>query len=422
MLELELPDVLRLEYKLEVDHPDGGTEWILDPGNPKRAPGAFGEKSVLELPGYEPPAWLERRGRRRGASTRSRSAAAGSGATVAIRVWSPADVEPGTPLRMLLANDGPEYDALSSLTRFSAAMIAAGELPPHRVALLAPGERNQWYSRLGRLRARAGPRHRAGAARRRSGVIGAPVGDGREPRRPGDAARPAALPARVRRAVPAVRQLLHARATTPRSAASSRYARIIRFVRETLRDGQYAIPVPVTITVGRAEENAHNNREMARALAAQGYDVSLEEVPDMHNYVGWRDAFDPHLTALLQTRLETAMNAHHHELYSHAIGASGAVAAYGHYGRAGARVPLRGRQGVQLAGQRHDRRAVGPARRRAGSSSTASIPSTPCRGRTSRSRSRSARAQHERYESWILDDVVPFIQHDTGGEIITTGI
>ena len=79
-----------------------------------------------------------------------------------------------------------------------------------------------------------------------------------------------------------------------------RYVRIIRFVRETLRDGQYAIPVPVAITVGRAEENAHNNREMARALSAQGYEVSLEEVPDLHNYVGWRDAFDPHLTTLLK--------------------------------------------------------------------------------------------------------------------------
>ena len=30
--------------------------------------------------------------------------------------------------------------------------------------------------------------------------------------------------------------------------------------------------------------------------------------------------------------------------------------------------------------------------------------------------------EHGRYESWILDEVVPFIQHDTGGEIITTGI
>src|SRR5829696_931890 len=61
-LELELPEILRLEYKLEVEHADGGTEHVCDPDNPKRAPGAFGEKSVLELPGYEAPAWLEEEG------------------------------------------------------------------------------------------------------------------------------------------------------------------------------------------------------------------------------------------------------------------------------------------------------------------------------------------------------------------------
>ena len=79
---------------------------MLDPGNPQRAPGAFGEKSVLLLPGYEPPAWLEaprRRGRRRRSPSRGR----GLGAHVAIRVWSPADADPGEPLRLLLAHDGP---------------------------------------------------------------------------------------------------------------------------------------------------------------------------------------------------------------------------------------------------------------------------------------------------------------------------
>ena len=55
-----------------------------------------------------------------------------------------------------------------------------------------------------------------------------------------------------------------------------------------------------TATCGAAEENVHNNRLMASALAAQGYDAHLAEVPDLHNYVGWRDAFDPHLTALLR--------------------------------------------------------------------------------------------------------------------------
>jgi enterochelin esterase family protein len=297
VLELELRDVLRLEYKLEVAHADGGSEWILDPGNPKRTPGAFGEKSVLELPGYTTPGWLEPEGvdgRFDDLPVRGR----GLGATVAVRVWSPADAEPGTPLRMLLANDGPEYDALASLTHFNAVMIAEGRLPPHRVALLAPGERNQWYSASAAY-ARVLAHDIVPALRDAFGLIGAPVAMG------------ASLGALA---------MLHAQRRFPRIFAGlflqsgsffiprydaheggfERYARIIRFVRETVRDGQYAMPVPTTITVGRAEENAHNNREMARALAAQGYDVSLEEVADMHNYVGWRDAFDPHLTALLQ--------------------------------------------------------------------------------------------------------------------------
>ena len=75
-----MPDILRLEYKLEVDHADGGTEHVCDPDNPKRAPGAFGEKSVLELPGYEPPAWLDAEGVE-GEYASSGSAAAGSART-----------------------------------------------------------------------------------------------------------------------------------------------------------------------------------------------------------------------------------------------------------------------------------------------------------------------------------------------------
>ena len=57
--------------------------------------------------------------------------------------------------------------------------------------------------------------------------------------------------------------------------------------------------MPVALTCGTAEENVFNNRVMARALAEQGYEARLDEVPDLHNYTGWRDAFDPHLTRLL---------------------------------------------------------------------------------------------------------------------------
>ena len=39
---------------------------------------------------------------------------------------------------------------------------------------------------------------------------------------------------------------------------------------------------------------------MASALSAQSYGVELHEVSDLHNYTGWRDAFDPYLTELLR--------------------------------------------------------------------------------------------------------------------------
>jgi hypothetical protein len=73
----------------------------------------------------------------------------------------------------------------------------------------------------------------------------------------------------------------------------------VRFARSALRE-PVRRPVPVTLTCGKHEENVHNNRVMASALAAQGYGVRLVEGPDLHGFTAWRDAWDPHLTALLQ--------------------------------------------------------------------------------------------------------------------------
>jgi enterochelin esterase-like enzyme len=70
-------------------------------------------------------------------------------------------------------------------------------------------------------------------------------------------------------------------------------------VTDTRRRTLAAEPVPATLTCGAIEENLANNREMAGALHAQGYRARLVELPDVHNYVAWRDAFDPYLTELL---------------------------------------------------------------------------------------------------------------------------
>jgi enterochelin esterase family protein len=296
VLDLHPASVQRLEYRLELVGPGGAVEYALDPGNPHRAPGAFGEKSVLLLPGYEPPAWLDAptvEGRYDELEVRGR----GLGASVAIRVWSPADAG-DRPLRLLIAHDGPEYDALASLTRFTAAKIASGELPPHRVALLAPGERDQWYS-ASTVYGRVFAHDVVPALRDAFGTVGALAGMG--------ASLGALAMLHVQRGFPRTFGGLFLQSGSfflprydPMERRFVRFSRIVRFVRATQRGGSFTLPIPVTLTVGTAEENAANNRAMAHALAAQGYEVDLEEVPDMHNYTGWRDAFDSHLTRLLQ--------------------------------------------------------------------------------------------------------------------------
>jgi enterochelin esterase family protein len=79
-----------------------------------------------------------------------------------------------------------------------------------------------------------------------------------------------------------------------------RYRRITRFVGTVLRGTGRTRPIPVAVTCGTAEENRANNLAVAGALARQGYPVTLGEVADAHNWVCWRDAFDPYLPDLIR--------------------------------------------------------------------------------------------------------------------------
>jgi enterochelin esterase family protein len=291
-LDLGGAQVARLEYELELVRPDGGSEVVCDPGNPLRAPGAFGEKSVLLLEDYAPPAWLEAP-RVEGAERELVVPGRGLGADVAVRVWSPADVKDSAPLPLLVANDGPEYAELAGLTDFCAAMIAGGALPPHRVALIAPGARNEWYS-ASPLYAGALVRGVLPAVAAEVAVRGAPVAVG------------ASLGALA---------MLHAQHRHPGTFAGlflqsgsfftprhdiqergfSRWARVTAFVAEVLAGGRGTGAAPAVLTCGAGEENLQNNREMAAALGEQ-----LHELGDLHNYTAWRDALDPYLTGLLE--------------------------------------------------------------------------------------------------------------------------
>jgi enterochelin esterase-like enzyme len=294
-LRMPAPALDRFEYALEVESADGAHERWTDPGNPLRAPGAFGEKSVVALPGYVEPAWLAAE-RVPGASDTLTVASSALGTELEITLWRPDDAGDDEPLPLLVAHDGPELDQLAQLTGYAAAHIATGELPRHRVALLAPGDRDQWYSASAlytrTLVTRVLPAIAGAVAVRRP--VGAGVSLG------------ALAMLHAQRRFPDAWAALFLQSGSffmPRfdsqEAGFVRYRRIVRFVRATLREPPRRT-VPIVLTCGALEENADDNRVMASALAAQGYPVSLHEGRDLHNFTAWRDAWHPHLTGLLR--------------------------------------------------------------------------------------------------------------------------
>jgi enterochelin esterase-like enzyme len=293
ILRAPAPDAWRLEYLLELRHPDGGTETIPDPDNPERVGGAFGDKSVARRPDYAEPAWL-RLPAAGGAWRELAIPARTLHAEIAVRVWSP----PGAQGRALLANDGPEYDKLADLGQFSATAVAAGAVPPHHLVLLAPGDRNEWYAANAAYAAALAnavvPRLRADF-----GFAAPVVGMG--------ASLGALAMLHAQRRFPSIFAGLFLQSgsffrprTDRQESGFPWFSRIVRFTGPVVASSYAAHPVPVVVTCGTAEENLGNNRLMAEALTRQGYPAVLAEIPDAHNYTGWRDAFHPYLVDLLR--------------------------------------------------------------------------------------------------------------------------
>jgi esterase/lipase superfamily enzyme len=112
----------------------------------------------------------------------------------------------------------------------------------------------------------------------------------------------------------------------------------------------------------------------------------------------------------------------HAELYSPAIGAAGNVVAYGHYGRPVLAFPAEGGSAWDLENQGIIG-AVGGLLE-AGRAKLYCVDAFDSESWSHGWLPFEERArQHERYESWIVDQVVPFIHDDLGGaqEIVATG-
>jgi enterochelin esterase-like enzyme len=297
-LAYRLDDADRMEYLLELTQRDGETRLAPDPSNPLRAPGPFGEKSVVELPTYLEPGWVNDEESPLGEVSELRLPVRGLRATVEVIVWSPADADPGERLPLLIAHDGPEYAEFSQLVRFLDHVVSFGDVPPLRAALVQPVARNETYSASARYA-------RAFAQGLVPGLLEALPTDGSPPVAMGASLGGLAA--------------LHAHWQHPRTVGAlflqsssffrerwdkhesgfERFGRIARFVGHVLNSRAAPPPVPTTITIGTAEENLENNRAVAHALDEQGWDVRYVEHRDAHNWVSWRDVFEPHLPELL---------------------------------------------------------------------------------------------------------------------------
>jgi enterochelin esterase family protein len=289
-LEFPRPRADRLEYLIGVDG-----SFAPDPSNPLRAPGAFGDKSVIEWPEYERPAWLDSiadGGPVQAVELRCHRLVA----RVNVLLYA-TPVTPPSDAPLVVAHDGPEYAEFAGLTRFLDAMSWEERIPPLRAALIQPVDRNEDYS--------ASALYSAALVREllpelaRLAPHGARVGMG------------ASLGALA---------MLHAHRRHPRSfdalllqsgsffrqrsdkheSGFGRYRRITRFTGTVLRGMDVERTIPVAVTCGAAEENNAINRALADALLEQGYPAWFAEARDGHTWTCWRDTFDPHLVALIE--------------------------------------------------------------------------------------------------------------------------
>ena len=147
-INLHVPDSARIEYRFEIRR-GARYELTLDPSNPEVATNPFGENSVLRASASPVPpptddsiVWNR---------TEFRVHSRFLGGRRHHHLLSPVGSSPREPLPLLMLHDGTDYVVHAKLDRVIGSAISAGDLPPLRIALLDPRQRNVEYS--------ADPRH-----------------------------------------------------------------------------------------------------------------------------------------------------------------------------------------------------------------------------------------------------------------------
>lgn len=215
---------------------------------------------------------------------------------VELAVVTPVGSRRRDPLPLLVAHDGPEYSRRAHLLSTLRAATGEGRVPPTRVVLLEPGDRNARYA--------ANPLwgdalvehvlptlHTAYALDGRPALMGASLGA------------LASLEAEWHHPGTFGALFLQSGSFFRRRVDDEEdfefWGRVTRFVTNVRRVRRRRTDARIVLTCGAAEGNLTNNRQMAEALAASRHDVSFTEVPGRHDWPSWENAFDPLLLDLL---------------------------------------------------------------------------------------------------------------------------
>ena len=142
--ELDVVDGARLDYKFVV----GGTEWTLDPWNPRTMAGGFGPNSELRTPAYVPPREVEARpgmpaGRFEERTVESRAL----GGARRVVVWVPPGLPESARVPALYLLDGLDYREFGNVHVVAANLLATGRIPPLLLVLVPPVDRGVEYER-----------------------------------------------------------------------------------------------------------------------------------------------------------------------------------------------------------------------------------------------------------------------------------
>ena len=287
-LEMELPGMSRVEYKIE--KVDGeNVEWIMDPLNPRVARDPFGANSVCHGEGYEVPEWtLPDPEARAGTIDELSLPSRLLGGKRRVVLYLPARFRRRRRYRLLVVHDGADYLRYAALQTVLDNLIDRQEIAPLVVALTIPEDRNAEYAADDRhagflatelvpeLEKRLPLIPRADAR----GLVGASFGA------------VAALSAAWRYPDFWGRLLLQSGSFAFSDIGEHRRGPLFDPVAEfvnAFRDSPGRPADKVYLTCGIYESLIYENRSIVPLLQSTGMDLRYVEARDGHNWENWRD-------------------------------------------------------------------------------------------------------------------------------------